>query len=200
MFTITAPSLKRHPAEYFGYPYTIHNAITKKARKEQYCPFLDGECKKPRKSQPEIKVGVCSVGYKGSFSEEYVPVIICPHRFKVGKVFETIKTHCFADISDDYELGWAPEVSMGTAGSIDYAIFKRKKYEPLVGGIEDFVCVEFQGAGTTGTPWEAVREFKKTGKFLKEKYAYGINWANEFVKTMMQQVYKKGIVVETWNK
>lgn len=34
----------------------------------------------------------------------------------------------------------------------------------------------------------------------KNAYTYGLNWANEFMKTMMQQVYKKGQVIETWNK
>ena len=28
----------------------------------------------------------------------------------------------------------------------------------------------------------------------------GINWANEFAKTMMQQAYKKGKIVEYWNR
>jgi hypothetical protein len=60
--------------------------------------------------------------------------------------------------------------------------------------------VEFQAAGTTGTPWEAVLDFQKSRKFSKQTYNYGINWANEFAKTMMQQVYKKGMVVESWNK
>ena len=39
-------------------------------------------------------------------------------------------------------------------------------------------------------------EYQKHGRFLKDGYKFGINWANEFIKTMMQQVYKKGTVVE----
>ncbi|PGH39751.1 MAG: hypothetical protein CRN43_07195, partial [Candidatus Nephrothrix sp. EaCA] len=66
------------------------------------------------------------------------------------------------------------------------------------GKIKDFLCVEFQAAGTTGTPWDAVLEFKKKRNFSKDNYPYGINWANEFVKTMMQQVFKKGKIIERW--
>ena len=36
--------------------------------------------------------------------------------------------------------------------------------------IEDFLCVEIQAAGTTGTPWQAVMDFKRTGSFQEETY------------------------------
>ena len=68
------------------------------------------------------------------------------------------------------------------------------------GSIKDFLCVEFQAAGTTGTPWQAVLDIKKHGEFKHDKYPYGINWANEFLKTMMQQVYKKGRIVDSWRR
>lgn len=32
------------------------------------------------------------------------------------------------------------------------------------------------------------------------KRSYGINWANEFAKTMMQQAYKKGKIVQSWKR
>jgi hypothetical protein len=66
--------------------------------------------------------------------------------------------------------------------------------------IIDFVCVEIQAAGTTGTPWDAFLEHKKNGRFSKDTYDFGINWANEFAKTMMQQAYKKGLVVSQWRR
>ena len=96
---------------------------------------------------------------------------------------------------DGDQIKWASEVSCGVAGSIDFVAAKMTE-----GKIEDFLCVEFQAAGTTGTPWPAVVDFKQTGDFQKKTYKYGINWANEFVKTMMQQVYKKGMVIENWGK
>ena len=51
-----------------------------------------------------------------------------------------------------------------------------------------------------GTPWPAVLDFKSYRAFQSDSYPYGINWANEFVKTMMQQVYKKGRVIQYWKR
>ena len=189
------PQFTRHPTEIFGYPFIIKDSGAQETRDKQLCPFLDDECKKPRKSQPEIKIGVCPVGYKGNFLEKVTPVIVCPHRFREPIVYNTIKELYFGDLSDGCQIRWASEVSCGVAGSIDFVAAKMKAEK-----IEDFLCVEFQAAGTTGTPWQAVIDFKETGNFQKETYKYGINWANEFTKTMMQQVYKKGMVIESWGK
>lgn len=185
------PEIKKFPTELFGHPFCDHSAEAKQALKEQYCPYLDDECKKPRKSQPEIKVGTCSVGYKG-FSDEYLPVIICPHRFNTPTIFKTVQKEYLSHWDN---IEWITEVSIGVGGSVDYVAVNRDK---KTGKIKDFLCVEFQAAGTTGTPWEAVLEFKKNRKFTSDSYNYGINWANEFVKTMMQQVFKKGKIIEHW--
>lgn len=189
------PEFTQHPTELFGYPFTNLSSEAQTARNNQYCPFLDGECKKPRKSQPDVKVGTCTVGYKGNFLKKMTPVIICPHRLEVPVVYDTIAELYFGILSDDYQVGWASEVSCGVAGSIDFVAAKMKR-----GIIGDFICVELQAAGTTGTPWAGVEDFKQIGHFKQSRYNYGINWANEFLKTMMQQAYKKGMVVEKWNK
>ena len=189
------PEFTQHPTEVFGYPFTNKNPAIQAKREEQFCPFLDDECKKPRKSEPHIKVGVCSVGYKGNFLEKITPIIVCPHRFRESIVFNTIEKLYFGNLPDGYRVKWAPEVSCGVAGSIDFVAAAMKE-----GHIDDFVCVEFQAAGTTGTPWPAVLDFKRTGRFERKAYKYGINWANEFIKTMMQQVYKKGMVIQYWGK
>ena len=189
------PEFTRHPTEIFGYPFINKDPIVQARREEQFCPFLDGECKKPRKSEPEIKIGVCTVGYKRNFLKKITPIIVCPHRFREPIVYDTIRELYFGDLPADCQIRWASEVSCGVAGSIDFVAAKMKKEK-----IEDFLCVEFQAAGTTGTPWPAVIDFKETGSFQKGSYKYGINWANEFSKTMMQQVYKKGMVIERWGK
>ena len=189
------PKFTQHPTEIFGYPYVIKDSVVETIREKQFCPFLNGECKKPRKSEPDVKIGVCTVGYKGNFYEKITPVIVCPHRFEEPTVYNTIEKLYFSNLTDDYEIKWASEVSCGVAGSIDFVAAKVKKEK-----IEDFLCVEFQTAGTTGTPWEAVLDFKNTGTFQKKSYKYGINWANQYLKTMMQQVYKKGMVIESWGK
>lgn len=162
----------------------------------QTCPFLSDICKKPRKSEPHIKVGVCSAGYRGRFLREFRPIIICPHRFlQRNTVFETIERLYIP--RDGKTVEWVSEVSIGTAGSVDYVAVKPDNAGTSV---EDFLCVEFQAAGTTGTPWPAVLDFKNDRTFSRSSYQYGINWANEFVKTMMQQVYKKGRVIRYWNR
>ena len=189
------PQFTQHPTEIFGYPYVIKDSVVQEIREKQFCPFLNGECKKPRKSQPDVKIGICTVGYKGKYLKKITPIIICPHRFEKLGVYNTIKELYFGNLPDGYQIRWVSEVSCGVAGSIDFVAAKMKGEE-----IEDFLCVEFQAAGTTGTPWQAVLDFKQTRSFQEKTYKYGINWANEFTKTMMQQVYKKGMVVENWGK
>ena len=191
------PSFGRHPVEYFGHPFTDHSKKAKNDQLHQHCPFLNSECKKPRKSEPSVKVGVCSVGYKAEFTNEYVPVVICPHRYNVQEVFDQIASR-YLSVDVTSQIRWAPEVSIGSGGSIDYVITKSKNASPSQ--IDDFLCVEFQAAGTTGTPWEAVKEFRTSRSFANRVYKFGINWANEFAKTMMQQVYKKGMIIESWKK
>lgn len=189
------PPIGQFPTEIFGYSYAEHGTDAKRALDNQTCPFLSEECKKPRKSEPAVKVGVCSVGYKG-FLDGFRPIIICPHRFLEDRtVFETIENLYIP--SGRQPIEWVSEVSIGAAGSVDYVAVKLDNAGEKV---EDFLCVEFQAAGTTGTPWPAVLEFKENRSFSKNRYKYGINWANEFVKTMMQQVYKKGRVVQNWNR
>lgn len=187
------PDIKKFPTEIFGYPFCDHSIKARQALNDQYCPFLNTECKKPRKSEPQIKIGTCSVGYKG-FSDNYLPVIICPHRFIDPIVFQTIQQK-YLNSWDNIE--WVPEISIGVGGSIDYVAINRNK---MTGEIDDFLCVEFQAAGTTGTPWQAISEFKENRKYRHDSYNYGINWANEFVKTMMQQVLKKGKIVANWDQ
>lgn len=185
------PTIKRYPTEIFCHPFVDQSTEAKKALQQQYCIFIGGTCTKPRKSEPAIKVGVCSVGYKGSFQNDFLPVIICPNRFREPIVFETIRNKYLSHWTN---IEWVSEVTIGVGGSIDYvAITKNDE-----GEIMDFLCVEFQAGGTTGSPWQAVLDYKEHGKFSKNSYNYGINWANEFMKTMMQQVYKKGKIIDFW--
>jgi hypothetical protein len=72
------PVLSKRPTEIFGYPYIDDTVDLKMEIQQQYCPFIKGTCVKPRKSEPHIKVGICTIGYKGNFLHEFEPVIICP--------------------------------------------------------------------------------------------------------------------------
>lgn len=194
---MSEPEFKRHPVEYFGHAFIDDSVEAVQHQESQYCPFLASECRKPRKSEPQTKVGVCTVGYKAQFSQKFEPVVICPYRYRTDYIFEQIANYYFPPDAG-YFTKWVPEVSIGLGGSIDYVLAKFKNSSPAE--IEDFICVEFQAAGTTGTPWDAVMDFKRSRQFTRDNYNYGINWANEFAKTMMQQVYKKGMIVDSWQK
>ena len=133
------------------------------------------------------------MGYQGSFLDHYEPVIICPFRFLERSVFQSIHDKFFPQWQ---HYVWVKEVNMGVSGNVDYVAVKTDKEGK---NPSDFFCVEFQANGTTGSPYSYVKDLLKYGHY-KNAYTYGLNWANEFMKTMMQQVYKKGQVIETWNK
>jgi hypothetical protein len=187
------PPIEKFPTEVFGYPYTGQSEKLHFALQQQYCRFIKGTCIKPRKSEPHIKVGICSLGYKGDFTDRHIPVVICPQRFKEEIMFETIRDKYLSHWTN---IEWISEVNLGVGGSVDYvAITKNKK-----GEIIDFLCVEIQAGGTTGSPYPAVIDLKNNGRYSKQSYNYGINWANEFSKTMMQQAYKKGKIINHWKR
>lgn len=183
----------RYPIEVFGHVYTDTGAEATIHRECQYCPYLGRECTKPRKSEPKVKVGICTVGYKGSFLNHYEPVIICPLRFLDKVVFHSIHDRFFANWKN---VRWVKEVTMGVSGNVDYVALKTNEDGSQV---DDFFCVEFQACGTTGSPYPYVQDLLKLGRYAGN-YTFGLNWANEFMKTMMQQVYKKGQVVVHWNR
>lgn len=85
---------------------------------------------------------------------------------------------------------------MGVSGNVDYVALKINENGT---NADDFLCIEFQANGTTGSPYPYVRDLLQNGCYTGS-YTYGLNWANEFMKTMMQQVYKKGQVVAHWNR
>lgn len=185
--------LGKTPIEIFGYDYTSVNEAFQLAIKQQYCKYLKGTCNKPRKSEPQIKVGICSLGSTVCGGGVIQPVIICPQRFKEDAMFETIRRKY---LSHWKNVKWIQEVNIGVGGNVDYVAIELA----IDGSIKDFLCVEIQAAGTTGTPYPAVKDFIEYGRFGITPYTYGVNWANEFSKTMMQQAYKKGKIVESWGR
>lgn len=184
----------RFPIEVFCYDYEDKSDAFRLAIKQQYCKYIKGTCVKPRKSEPDVKVGICSLGSTVNKSKEIHPVIICPQRFKEESMFETIRQKY---LSNWKNVKWIQEVNIGVGGNVDYVAVEVDEYDR----INDFLCVEIQAAGTTGTPYPWVKELIEHGAYLDSpKQSYGINWANEFTKTMMQQAYKKGKIVESWGR
>lgn len=188
------PNIGKYPTEIFGHYFESNTPEFKDSLDKQYCHFICDTCKKPRKSEPETKVGICSVGYKCGPLNNYEPVIICPHRFLESVVFRTVEDLYLKDWEN---IKWVSEVGIGVGGNVDYVAFNQ---DHSTNEITDFLCVEFQAGGTTGSPWPAVVDLKQNGKYQSSSYNFGINWANEFMKTMMQQVYKKGKIVKHWNR
>ncbi|MBP5338116.1 MAG: hypothetical protein J6Z14_02265 [Prevotella sp.] len=184
--------IKKLPIEVFGYDVTIDNDDALLAHSQQYCRFLKGSCNKPRKSEPEKKVGICTLGasLKGGIIK---PVIVCPQRFKEDLMFDTIRKKYLTSWKN---VKWVQEVNIGSGGSVDYVAVELDAH----GVVRDFLCVEIQAAGTTGSPYPYVKELLEDGHFSGTRHSYGINWANEFSKTMMQQAFKKGKIVESWKR
>lgn len=173
------PRMGRYPTELFGHPYTEYTSPGK-AREDmvvQYCPFLDSECTKFRKSKPSVKIGTCSLGMSGDRGRTWHPSVTCPERLRTEEVFRSLKCMVFGDSP----VHVVPETNM-SRGSFDFVFVKCDKD----GEIDDFCCVEFQANGTTGTPWDGVMDIKRHGRYMKSKYKYNFNLANQYQKTMMQ--------------
>lgn len=192
-------NVKRLPVEYFCQDLENLTEDAKLAITQQYCRFLRTTCNKPRKSKPEIKVGICSLGSTVARSKTTYPVIICPQRLKEEIMFKTIETQY---LSSWKNIHWVQEVDMGVGGNVDYVAYELDES----GRITDFQCVELQAAGTTGSPYPyalAMVNGEDTDDLRNSnghRVSFGINWANEFTKTMMQQAYKKGKIIEHWNR
>ena len=183
----------KRPVEVFGHDSEIITEPLKLALNQQYCKYLKGTCNKPRKSEPLIKVGICSLGATVAKEVDVHPVIICPYRFREESMFETIRLKY---LSSWKNVKWIPEVSIGVGGNVDFVAVELDNK----GDIKDFLCVEIQAGGTTGSPYPAIQQLKEYGRYTNDDYTYGINWANEFSKTMMQQAYKKGKIIQHWNR
>ena len=186
-------TIGKYPIEVFGFDFEDDTATCLSARRQQYCKYIKGTCVKPRKSEPQIKVGICSLGSTLNKGKEIHPVIICPQRIKEDSMFETIRQKY---LSNWKNVKWIQEVNIGVGGNVDYVAVEVDDYDR----VNDFLCIEIQAAGTTGTPYPYVRDLIENGKYSINKHSYGINWANEFSKTMMQQAYKKGKIVESWHR
>ena len=185
-------TIKKLPIEVFCHDVTDTTEQARLSRSQQYCKYLQATCNKPRKSEPDVRVGICTLG-ASLMGGQMQPVIVCPQRFKEEVVFDTIRQKYLAKWKN---VKWVQEVNIGVGGSVDYVAVEVDAHDV----VKDFLCVEIQAAGTTGSPYPYVKELLADGRFSGIRHGYGINWANEFSKTMMQQAYKKGKIVESWQR
>jgi hypothetical protein len=113
----------------------------------QHCPFVAKRCYKVRKSQPEISIGTCTVGY----SEE--PIVICPLRLLERRQIFTDCLHLLTGHEPGNELHMVPEITV-PGGSVDYVLASIRN-----GKVRDFVGIELQTLDTTGTVWPERQRF-----------------------------------------
>lgn len=186
------PAIGKYPTEVFGHPYSEFSSGGKAVEhlNSEHCPFIGERCRKARKSDNEVRLGTCSVGYRSRGSTDWAPSVICPYRLHVPEVFATVGRMAFGDAP----VRRLDEVKM-CVGQFDFVLAKCTN-----GSVDDFCALEVQTGDTTGSPWSAVVDLKEHGKYASESYDYGLNLAHQYQKTAMVQMYKKGRVMESWKR
>jgi len=81
----------------------------------QFCPYLNRQCEKTRKSNPEITIGTCSVEY----GRERKQLMICPYRLLERNQVFLDCIHLLTLHEPGNELHIVPEVGI-PGGSVDY--------------------------------------------------------------------------------
>lgn len=178
-----APATK--VAELYGLP-TFQPADWKAVVAAQPCPFLQGKCRKNRKSQPEVTIGTCTMIH----GRQPQPVMICPFRLLEGSQIFTDCVHLLKLYEPGNELRIVAELAV-PGGSIDYCLVSARDGKP-----RDFVGIELQTLDSTGTVWpERQRFLRHYGIRVKREDAasdksFGMNWKMT-AKTILIQLNHK---------
>lgn len=160
-----------------------------KHREEHLCPYLRQQCVK-RSRLIDYPMGVCSVEYDDQV------VALCPKRFlQDSVVFRDVAQHCFGTTSDIVRFD---EVRLKGIGNFDHVLVK---HAPLSSAVEDFVVVEVQGHGTTGTGHlvRALEDFMDDSAQLQKSYGFHLN-PYDIWKRAYTQMLHKGLVMEKWDQ
>jgi hypothetical protein len=175
------------------YTHAVDQALSGKAwraiARKEFCWYLEGRCDKNRKSEPDLTIGTCTVGYMGK------PTIICPHRFLQERQVFIDAIHLLEQHQPGNQLHVIPEIEV-PGGSIDYIVASVYR-----GEIKDYLGLEIQALDTTGTVWPARQALlsELTGASVpgsKSSISYGINWKMS-AKTILIQMHHK---VETFER
>ena len=163
------------------------------AMQSQICPYSGKICAKMRKSDPNIKIGTCSVKYQGQ------NVIICPHRMLEHNQIFIDCLHLLTLHEPGNELFLVPEVKL-PGGSVDYFLVSAK-----CGKVRDFIGIELQTMDTTGTVWPERQKFLYEHGIAVERSdwngrrSFGMNWKMT-LKTILIQMHHKSETFEYLNK
>ena len=180
-------------SEFFGLYCEDSSVNVLEALNTQACPYTNKKCTKMRKSNPDIKIGTCSVKYQNS------DIIICPFRLLEHNQIFVDCLHLLTLHEPGNELYLLPEVKI-PGGNVDYflASVRGKK-------VKDFIGIELQTMDTTGTVWpERQRFLSERGitvarSDLESKRAFGMNWKMT-LKTILIQMHHKSETFEHLNK
>jgi len=163
------------------------------AVQNQICPYRGTICTKMRKSNPDIKIGTCSVKYQGN------DIIICPTRLIEHNQIFIDCLHLLTLHEPGNELYLIPEVQI-PGGHVDYFLVSTRDKK-----VKDFVGIELQTMDTTGTVWpERQRFLSEKGisvdaNDIQNKNSFGMNWKMT-LKTILMQIHHKSETFEYLNK
>lgn len=178
--------MKNKVLELFGLPTSRPKIDWASVARDQHCPYLDRKCLKNRKSEPDISIGTCTVGY----GKEGQGVLICPFRLLERQQIFTDCVHLLTLHEPGNEFHVVSEISI-PGGSIDYVLVSARNNR-----VKDFVGIELQTLDTTGTLWpERQRFLQSHGVTVRladvdSGKGFGMNWKMT-AKTILVQLHHK---------
>jgi hypothetical protein len=186
-------SFPKKPLELFTYtPEQLTTDQWKEILTSSYCQYLGKKCDKTRKSQPEVSIGTCTVGYMGN------PVIICPRQFLQRRQVFLDTIHLLDSHSPGNQLHVIPEMAI-PGGSVDYFVVSVQR-----GDIKDYLALEIQAMDTTGSVWPSRQkvindEIGLSVEGVERDKGYAINWKMS-AKTILIQMHHKVKTLELLGK
>ena len=180
-------------SEFFGLNCLDTSQNFEQAMINQNCPYTGNVCTKMRKSDPDVKIGTCSVKYQNN------DVIICPFRLLEHNQIFIDCLHLLTMHEPGNELYLIPEVQI-PGGHVDYFLVSAKNKH-----VKDFIGIELQTMDTTGTVWPDRQKFLNEQNIavdeadLENKKNFGMNWEMT-LKTILVQMHHKSETFEHLNK
>ena len=153
--------LKRTPIEIFCHDCGNLSDDFKLAIHQQYCKYIKGTCCKPRKSEPEIKVGICSLGATVAQKNEIQPIIICPQRFKEEVMFDTIRKN--------YLSHWKTSNGFRKSALALEEVLIMSPLKLTKTTMSKIFALRFRRLALQESPYPAVKEFISNSSFCFQK-------------------------------
>ena len=180
-------------SEFFGLNCKNASLDFNAAMTNQLCPYTSKVFTKMRKSNPDVKIGTCTVKYQNN------DVIICPFRLLEHNQIFVDCLHLLTMHEPGNELYLVPEVQI-PGGHVDYFLVSAKDKK-----VKDFIGIELQTMDTTGTVWPEHQRFlneqgiEVNEEDLNNKKPFGMNWKMT-LKTILIQMHHKSETFENLNK